>query len=106
MIRAMQQPPQHPGGKNPAGAERGSAGDRSQRRMPPPDATGQESDYLAILRERKTPVTVEMLDGQLFHGVVEYYDRDVIKVNRPDGQGPNVLLRKKHVRSLLEGSSE
>jgi sRNA-binding regulator protein Hfq len=102
----MQQPPQHPGGKNPAGAERGSAGERSQRRMPPPDATGQESDYLAILRENKTPVTVEMLDGQMFHGVVEYYDRDVIKVNRPDGLGPNVLVRKKYVRSLLEGSSE
>jgi sRNA-binding regulator protein Hfq len=70
--------------------------------MPPADATGQEAEYLALLRERRTPVTVEMIDGEIFHGVVEYYDRDVIKVNRPDDDGPNVFLRKKHVRSLRE----
>jgi sRNA-binding regulator protein Hfq len=86
----MQQPPQPPGGERP------------QRRMPPPDATGQEAEYLGLLRERRTPVVVEMIDGQVFRGVVEYYDRDVIKVNRPEGTGPNVFVRKKHVRSLRE----
>ena len=97
----MNQPPDPPGGPRPPAGDRGP-GDRPQRRMPPPDSTGQEADYLALLRERRTHVAVEMLDGQVFHGVVEYYDRDVIKVNRPERDGPNVFLRKKHVRSLHE----
>jgi sRNA-binding regulator protein Hfq len=98
----VQQPPQNPGGK--PGGERALPADRPQRRMPPPDATGQEADYLARLREKRTPVAVEMLDGQVFRGVVEYYDRDVIKINRREGTGPNVFLRKKHVRTLYEES--
>ena len=43
-----------------------------------------------------------MLDGTRFHGVIEYYDRDMLKVNRPDGGGPNVFVRKRHVRSIRE----
>jgi hypothetical protein len=78
------------------------ADQRPQRRMPPPDATGREADYLLELKEARTPVVVEMLDGTLFHGVIEYYDRDMLKVNRPEGDGPNVFVRKKHVRSIRE----
>jgi len=70
--------------------------------MPPPDSTGQEAEYLARLREQRIPVAVEMLDGRVFRGVVAYYDRDMIKVNTPDGGGPNLFIRKKHVRSLHE----
>jgi len=84
----MDQPPQPP--------------DRSQRRTPPPDATGDEATYLAKLREKRTPVAVELLDGSVFRGVIEYYDRDMLKVNRLDGGGPNVFVRKKHVRMMWE----
>ena len=78
--------------------------DRSQRRMPPPDGTGDEAAYLARLRENHTPVAVELLDGSVFRGVIEYYDRDMLKVNRLDGGGPNVFVRKKHVRMMWEES--
>ena len=76
--------------------------DKSQRRAPPPDATGREAEYLGRLREARTPIVVEMLDGATFRGVVEYFDRDVIKVNNLDGSGPNVFVRKRHVRSIQE----
>ncbi len=66
------------------------------------DGTGEEGAYLARLREKRIPIAVEMLDGNVFRGIVEYYDRDMIKVNRTDGRGPNVFVRKKHVRSLWE----
>ena len=91
----MEKPPQ------PPGAPRGAA-DRPQRRMPPADATGEEAAFLARVREKRTPVAVEMLDGTLFRGVIEYYDRDMIKVNRIEGSGPNVFVRKKHVRLIWE----
>jgi sRNA-binding regulator protein Hfq len=80
----------------------GKPGPDKQRRMPPPDATGQEAEYLARLREKRTPVAVEMIDGHVFRGVIEYYDRDVLKVNRPHSGGPNVFVRKKHVRTVQE----
>ncbi|HEX4823466.1 MAG TPA: hypothetical protein VFV19_04080 [Candidatus Polarisedimenticolaceae bacterium] len=86
----------------PPGGGTGAGADRPQRRMPPPDVTGQEAEYLARLREQRTAVVVEMIDGTVFRGVVEYYDRDVIKINTPEGSGPNVFLRKRHVRHLHE----
>lgn len=77
-------------------------GDRPQRRMPPPDSTGAEAEYLLQLKDARTPIVVDMLDGTEFQGVLEYYDRDMLKVNRPEGGGPNVFIRKKHVRAIRE----
>lgn len=91
-----------PGSAPPEGGAARAGGDRPQRRTPPPDATGEETAYLGRLREKRTPVGVELLDGTVFRGVIEYYDRDMIKVNRMDGVGPNVFIRKKHVRMLWE----
>lgn len=61
--------------------------DRSPRRSPPPDATGDEAAYLAKLREQRTIVAVQLLDGTVLRGLIEYYDRDMLKVNRVDGGG-------------------
>lgn len=97
----MSQPP-NPGIPRPRGGDPRPPGERRERRMPPPDATGREAAYLLKLKDARTPVAVEMLDGTVFRGVIEYYDRDMIKVNRPDGSGPNVFVRKKHVRAILE----
>ena len=98
----MDQPTKPPRGAPPQdGAPRGGS-DRPQRRTPPPDATGDEGAYLAWLREKRIPIAVEMLDGTVFRGVIEYYDRDMLKVNRLDGGGPNVFVRKKHVRQMWE----
>jgi len=98
----MEQPPQPPAGPpRDDGAPRPAA-ERPQRRSPPPDATGEEATYLAKLREQRTVVAVQMLDGTMFRGVIEYYDRDMLKVNRIDGGGPNVFIRKKHVRAIWE----
>jgi sRNA-binding regulator protein Hfq len=98
----MDQPTQPPGGTPPPEGPSRGAPDRSQRRTPPPDATGDEAAYLAKLREHRTPVAVELMDGSVFRGVIEYYDRDMIKVNRLDGGGPNVFVRKKHIRLVWE----
>jgi len=100
----MEQPPQSPGGPKPKDDASRGATDRSQRRTPPPEGTGDEAAYFAWLREKRTPVAVEMLDGTVFRGIIEYYDRDMIKVNRLDGIGPNVFVRKKHVRVMWEES--
>jgi sRNA-binding regulator protein Hfq len=100
----MDQPPRPPNAPTPQdGTPRGAA-DRPQRRSPPPDATGDEAAYLAKLREQRTTVAVQLLDGTELRGIIEYYDRDMIKVNRVDGGGPNIFVRKRHVRMMWEES--
>jgi sRNA-binding regulator protein Hfq len=98
----MDQPPRPPIGSPPRDPAPRGAGDRPQRRSPPPDATGEEAAYLARLRELRTTVGVQLLDGTELRGIIEYYDRDMIKVNRVDGGGPNVFVRKRHVRVMWE----
>jgi len=98
----MDQTTPPPSGTPPPDGAPHPAAERPQRRTPPPDVTGDEAAYLAQLREKRVPVAVELLDGTVFRGVIEYYDRDMIKVNRLDGAGPNVFIRKKHVRLLWE----
>ena len=68
--------------------------------MPPPDATGEEARYLARLKDERTRVIVTLDGGEVVRGWIEYYDRDMIKVNRH--QGPNVFIRKAHIRTLEE----
>jgi sRNA-binding regulator protein Hfq len=98
----MEQPPRPPGAAPREDGGPPAATERPQRRTPPPDATGDEAAYLAKLREKRTIVAVQLLDGTVFRGVIEYYDRDMLKVNRVDGTGPNVFVRKKHVRLMWE----
>jgi sRNA-binding regulator protein Hfq len=66
--------------------------------MPPPDSTGAEANYLAKNKEARTPMVVHLMDGEEVHGVIEYYDRDMVKINRADG--PNVFIRKTHIRYI------
>lgn len=70
------------------------------RRMPPPDSTGAEAAYLAKNKDARTRMVVRLLDGEEVRGVIEYYDRDMIKINRTDG--PNVFIRKQHIRYMFE----
>jgi host factor-I protein len=48
-------------------------------------------------------MVVQLLDGQVVRGWIEYYDRDMIKINRTDG--PNLFIRKAHIRYLYKDSA-
>lgn len=82
------------------GSDGRQGGPPPKRRMPPPDHTGREAEYLLEHKDARTPIVVELLDGERFRGVIEYYDRDMIKLTRDDG--PNVFIRKVHIRYLEE----
>jgi len=84
------------GGRPPHGGSQPPPG----RRMPPSDSTGAEAGYLFKNKEGRTPMVLRLLDGEEVRGVIEYYDRDMIKINRTDG--PNVFVRKRHIRYMYE----
>lgn len=72
---------------------RGAPG--SGPRTPPPETTGAEINYLVKQIEARTLMAFKLNDGELVRGVIEYYDRDLLKVVRRGA--PSLLLRKQNI---------
>ena len=81
-------------------AFKGSAGGANHQKTPPPDDTHQEAAYLKALGESHTPVTVKLIDGDVFHGWIEYYDRRMVRLTR-EGQ-PNLFIFKHEIAYIAE----
>jgi len=85
-------------------ADRGGdrSGDRGgeRRKMHPPTDTFAESYYYLKQMNKKTPMAVVFTDGQVIEGVIEWYDRNCIKLNRDNA--PNLLIYKSSIRCLYK----
>jgi hypothetical protein len=93
------------------GGDRGERGDRRERgrrapsdrsssRTPPDAATGREAQWFFRRRDEESTVTVHLGDGTSHSGVIEYYDRDLVKLVPP--RGPGLLLRKSEIRYITD----
>lgn len=95
--------PAAPGaGESKAPARGGLEGpdeDAEAAREPRAD-TQREVVYLRRLIDQNVPVTVKLRDGEVFHGVIEYYDRRFIRLTREGA--PNLFLFKKDILYLFE----
>src|SRR5580765_1205579 len=67
----------------------------SRRNGPPSEQTHAENYYYQKQIQGKTPVVVVMKDGEEVQGVIEWYDRNCIKVNRGSS---SLLLYKPSIR--------
>jgi sRNA-binding regulator protein Hfq len=78
---------------------------KPQRRKPvPPEQTNAESFYYIKQMNSKTPMVVALQDGEIIHGVIEWYDKNCLKVNRTDK--PNLLVMKNHIKYMYKESEE
>jgi sRNA-binding regulator protein Hfq len=73
---------------------------RTQRKRVPPEQTSAEEYYYLKQMANKTPMVVCLLDGEVIHGVIEWYDRNCIKVNRETA--PNILLPKHSIKYMYK----
>lgn len=76
------------------------------RRNGPPEQTHAENYYYQKQIQGKTPVVVVMKDGEEVQGIIEWYDRNCIKVNRSSASA--LLIYKPSIRYIYkagEGSS-
>jgi host factor-I protein len=74
-------------------------GDRSNggaRKAPPPEQTNAENFYYQKQMQSKTPMVIVLADGEEIRGVVEWYDRTCIKVNRAGA--PNLMIYKSSIK--------
>ena len=76
-------------------------GGRIQRKKPtPPDQTNAENFYYIKQMQSRTPMVVVLEGGEIVRGVIEWYDRDCIKVHR--AKDPNLLIMKSVIRYMYK----
>ena len=76
-------------------------GSRMQRKKPaPPEQTNAENFYYVKQMQARTPVVVVLDKGEIIRGVIEWYDKNCIKVHRPTE--PNLLIMKSCIRYMYK----
>ena len=76
----------------------------SSRKMVPPEQTNAEAYYYLKQMQSKTPIVVRLVDGEELRGWIEWYDKDVIKLNRE--HAPNLLIPKRSIKYLFKEEEE
>ncbi len=80
----------------------GSAG----KKPAPPEQTNAENFYYQKQMQSRTPMVIVLRDGEEIHGIIEWYDRNCIKVNREDGD-PNLMIYKPAIKYMFkEGENQ
>jgi len=69
------------------------------KRTSPPEQTNAENFYYLKQMQSKTPMSIVLRDGEILKGVIEWYDKDCLKVNR-DGGAPNLLVFKSNIKYM------
>ena len=78
---------------------------KPQRRKPvPPEQTNAESFYYIKQMNSKTPMVLVLQDGEEIKGVIEWYDKGCLKVNRPDK--PNLLVLKHNIKYIYKENED
>ena len=78
-------------------------GDRSNgKKTPPPEQTHAENFYYQKQMQTKTPMVLVLQDGEEVHGIIEWYDKYCLKVNRIGAS--NLLIYKPSIKYMYKES--
>src|SRR5215467_1393691 len=90
-------PPRGPAGNH-------SPGPAPSKKPAPPEVTHAENFYWVKQMQSRTPMVVVLEDGEALHGVVEWYDRDCIKLTRQGA--PNLMVFKRTIKYVYKEGEE
>jgi sRNA-binding regulator protein Hfq len=86
-------------GERPMG---GGAG----KKLAPPETTNAENFYYQKQMQSRTPMVIVLQDGEEVHGIIEWYDKNCLKVNRENGD-PNLMIYKPAIKYMYkEGENQ
>ncbi len=71
-----------------------------RRKQVPPEQTNAEAFYYLKQMNSKTPMIIILKDGDELRGVIEWYDRLCIKVNRQGA--PNLMVMKDCIKYMFK----
>ena len=92
-------------------AERMDRGERPMgggggKKLAPPEQTNAENFYYQKQMQSRTPMVIVLRDGEEVHGIIEWYDRNCIKVNRENGEA-NLMIYKPAIKYMFkEGENQ
>jgi len=82
--------------RSPAARKDGPA----PKKITPPDQTNAENFYYLKQMQSKTSMTIVLKDGEVLKGVIEWYDKGCLKVNRENE--PNLLVFKSNIKYMYK----
>lgn len=77
-----------------------TAAGSTQKKTVPPDQTNAENYYYVKQMQSKTTMVIVLKDGEAITGIIEWYDKGCLKVNREGA--PNVLVFKHNVKYMYK----
>jgi host factor-I protein len=92
------------------GDRSGERGERSMgaggKKVAPPEQTNAENFYYQKQMQSRTAMVIVLRDGEEIHGIIEWYDKYCIKVNREGGE-PNLMIYKPAIKYMYkDGENE
>jgi len=92
--------------------ENGDRKDRAERperpsngkKVAPPEQTHAENFYYQKQMQSKTPMVIVLQDDEEVHGIIEWYDKYCLKVNREGA--PNLLIYKPSIKYMYKENEE
>jgi host factor-I protein len=97
-------PANHGPGHSAAGLserrERGPERSNGARKSAPPEQTNAENFYFQKQMQSRTAMVIVLLDDEEVHGVIEWYDKTCIKVNRVGA--PNLMIYKPSIKYMYK----
>jgi len=85
---------------------RGPGGAGAGKKLAPPEQTNAENFYYQKQMQTRTPMVIVLRDGEEIRGIIEWYDRNCIKVNRESGE-PNLMIYKPAIKYMFkEGENQ
>ena len=71
-----------------------------KKKTHPSSETYAENYYYLKQMNKKTHVRIVFVDGETIDGVIEWYDRNCIKLNRSNA--PNLLIYKRSIKYIYK----
>ena len=68
------------------------------------DATNAENFYYVKQMQNKTPMVIVLQDGETVHGIIEWYDKNSIKLNRT--AEPPLLVLKHYIKYMYKENED
>ena len=70
------------------------------KKIVPPEQTNAENFYYVKQMQTKTPMVIVLQDGEVVEGMIEWYDKNCLKIHRDNG--PNLLLYKPSIKYMYK----
>jgi len=86
--------------------DRSMGGSQGGKKPAPPEQTNAENFYYQKQMQSRTPMVIVLRDGEEVHGIIEWYDRHCIKINRENGEA-NLMIYKPAIKYMFkEGENQ